>query len=49
MHSLLRYLLAVGLGGRVGRLLADAPGFNRAVLPALYQRIEASFNKHLLP
>lgn len=34
---------------RIGRLLADLPGFQPSELPALYQRIEAFFNKHLLP
>ncbi len=36
-------------GGLVGRLVADPPGFNRAELPAVYQRVEAFFHRHLLP
>ena len=35
--------------GLVGRLIADPPGFDREGLPALYQRIEAFFHRHLLP
>lgn len=34
---------------RIARLLADPPEFNRAELPALYQRIGAYFQQHLLP
>jgi len=34
---------------RIARLLADSPGFDRAELPALYQRISSFFQKHLLP
>lgn len=34
---------------RIASLLADPPGFDRAELPALYQRISAFFQKHLLP
>ena len=33
---------------RIERLLADPPGFNRAELPALYERISSFFQKHLL-
>ena len=33
---------------RIQRLLADPPGFNRAELPALYERISGFFQKHLL-
>lgn len=32
---------------RIARLLADPPGFNRADLPALYERISGFFQKHL--
>ena len=31
------------------RVLADPPGFDRAELPALYQRISDFFQRHLLP
>ncbi len=34
---------------RIARLLADPPGFDRAELPALYQRISAYFQQQLLP
>ncbi len=33
---------------RIQRLLADPPGFNRAELPDLYERISGFFQKHLL-
>ncbi len=33
---------------RIQRLLADPPGFNRAELPALYERISNFFQRHLL-
>ena len=48
-HGALLAPLPPDLEGRIGRLLADPPGFQRAELPKLYQRIEAFFNKHLLP
>ena len=48
-HGALLAPLPPDLQGRVGRLVADPPGFQRSDLPALYQRIEAFFNKHLLP
>ena len=48
-HGALLAPLPPDLEGRIGRLLADPPGFQRAELPMLYQRIEAFFNKHLLP
>lgn len=35
------------LPARIERLLADPPGFERAGLPALYQRIAAFFRQHL--
>jgi len=35
--------------GLAGRLIADPPGFDRSVLPALYQQIDTFFRKHLLP
>ena len=31
------------------RLLADPPGFDRSVLPALDRQIAAFFRRHLLP
>ncbi len=34
---------------RIERLLADPPGFDRAELPALYQRIAGFFRQHLQP
>lgn len=48
-HGALLAPLPPDLDSRIGRLLADPPGFQRAELPALYQRIEAFFTKHLLP
>lgn len=48
-HGALLAPLPPDADGRVGRLLADPPGFQRAELPKLYQRIEAFFSKHLLP
>lgn len=48
-HGALLAPLPPDTEGRIGRLLADPPGFQRAELPRLYQRIEAFFNKHLLP
>ena len=41
--------LATLAAPRIYRLLADPPGFNRAELPALYGRVAAFFQKHLLP
>jgi predicted dienelactone hydrolase len=37
------------LSGLVGDLLNDPPGFDRAELPAVDQKIAAFFRKHLLP
>ena len=41
--------LPPGLSGLVGNLLNDPPGFDRAELPAVDQKIAAFFRKHLLP
>lgn len=38
-----------GLQGRLAELLDDAPGFDRAVLPAVHQRIAAWLASQLLP
>ena len=48
-HGALLAPLPPDTEGRIGRLLADPPGFQRAELPKLYQRIEAFFSIHLLP
>jgi len=48
-HGALLAPLPPDMQGRIGRLLADPPGFRRAELPKLYQRIEAFFSTHLLP
>ena len=48
-HGALLAPLPPDEGSRVDRLIADPPGFQRAELPALYQRIESFFYKHLLP
>ena len=48
-HGALLSPLPPDLPPRIERLLADPPGFNRAELPALDQRVAAFFQKHLLP
>jgi predicted dienelactone hydrolase len=48
-HGALLAPLPPDLDNRVGRLLADPPGFDRAQLPALYERIARFFDQHLLP
>ena len=48
-HGALLAPLPPDTEGRIGRLLADPPGFQRAELPKLYQRIEAFFSIRLLP
>ncbi|MCP5280940.1 MAG: dienelactone hydrolase [Rhodoferax sp.] len=48
-HGALLAPLPPDLDNRVGRLLADPPGFDRAQLPALYDRIARFFDRHLLP
>ena len=47
-HGALLALLPSDNPPRIQRLVADPPGFNRAELPALYGRISAFFNKHLM-
>ena len=41
--------LPPGMTGLVGDLLNDPPGFDRAALPAVDQKVAAFFRKHLLP
>lgn len=48
-HGALLAPLPPNLPARIERLLADPPGFNRAELPLVYQRISGFFQKHLLP
>ncbi|MEO8542081.1 MAG: dienelactone hydrolase [Burkholderiaceae bacterium] len=48
-HGALLAPLPPELDSPIGRLLADPPGFNRAQLPDLYQRIARFFDKRLLP
>lgn len=48
-HGALLAPLPPDLDNPIGRLLADPPGFDRAQLPALYQRITSFFDKYLLP
>ena len=48
-HGALLSPLAHDEPARIQRLLADPPGFNRAEVPALYQRINHFFQQHLLP
>lgn len=47
-HGALLAPLPPATDGLVGRLIADPPGFDRSALPALCQRIDAFFRKHLL-
>jgi len=48
-HGALLSPLPPGLFGVVGDLLNDPPGFDRAVLPGIDQKIVVFFHKHLLP
>jgi len=48
-HGALLSPLPPGLSGLVGDLLNDPPGFDRAELPAVDQKIAAFFRKHLRP
>jgi predicted dienelactone hydrolase len=48
-HGALLSPLPPGLSGLVGDLLNDPPGFDRAELPAVDQRIAAFFRKQLTP
>ena len=48
-HGALLSPLPPDLSPRIDRLLADPPGFKRAELPVLYQRIADFFERHLLP
>jgi predicted dienelactone hydrolase len=48
-HGALLSPFPPGLSGLVGDLLNDPPGFDRAELPAVDQKIAAFFRKHLLP
>jgi predicted dienelactone hydrolase len=48
-HGALLSPLPPGLSGLIGDLLNDPPGFDRAELPAVDQKIAAFFRRHLLP
>jgi predicted dienelactone hydrolase len=47
-HGALLSPLPPGLDGVLGEMLNDPPGFDRAVLPAVDQRVVAFFGRHLL-
>lgn len=47
-HGALLSPLPPGLGGLIGRMLNDPPGFDRALLPEVDRRITAFFERHLL-